>query len=117
LSGAWYSAKSSHRQKFIFAGCRALVKIWPPAKVAGVTVASCRQPLPGATLLDTRQRIFFIFFLKILYQVPHELAPGKGFFAGCPAWHPANYNFFLFFWLHFFWGLATVNKSLFQNFG
>jgi len=73
-----------------------LANIWPPAKVAGLTAASCRQPLPGATPLGTRQRIF-LFFFKFLCRVPHDLAPGKGFFAGCPGWHPANYYYFLFF--------------------
>jgi len=67
LPGAGHSANSSRRQKLVFAGCRPLGKIWPPAKVAGLTAASGRQPLPGATPLDTRQRIFF-----------------KNFFAGCP---------------------------------
>jgi hypothetical protein len=67
-------------------------------KVAGLTAASGRQPLPGFTPLGTRQIIFLIFFkflFKFLCRVPHDLAPGKGFFAGCPGWHPTN--FFLFF--------------------
>ena len=97
-------------------GCRPLGKIWPPAKVAGLTAASCRQPLPGATPLGTRQRIF-LFFLN--------------FFAGCPmTWHPAKASlpgarggtrqiiiFFIFLTPFFLWGLATVNISLFQNLG
>ena len=117
LPGAGHSANSSRRQKLVFAGCRPLGKIWPPAKVAGLTAASGRQPLPGATLLGTRQRIF-LFFFKFLCRVPHDLAPGKGFFAGCPGWHPANYYyFFVFFTPFFLWGLATVNISLFQNLG
>jgi len=117
LSGAGHSANSSRRQKLVFAGCRPLGKIWPPAKVAGLTAASGRQPLPGATPLGTRQRIFLIFF-KFLCRVPHDLAPGKGFFAGCPGWHPANYYYFFVFLTPFFlWGLATVNISLFQNLG
>ena len=70
LPGAGHSANSSRRQKLVFAGCRPLGKIWPPTKVAGLTAASGRQPLPGATPLGTRQRIFFSFFLN--------------FFAGCP---------------------------------
>ena len=115
LPGAGHSANSSRRQKLVFAGCRPLGKIWPPAKVAGLTAASCRQPLPGATPLGTRQRIF-LFFLKFLCRVPHNLAPGKGFFAGCPGWHPANLFFFVFL-PHFLWRLATVNISLFQNLG
>ena len=48
----------------IFAECRALGKIWPSAKVAGVTAATCRQPLPSAPPLGARQRGFFLFFLK-----------------------------------------------------
>jgi hypothetical protein len=114
LPGARHSAKSSRRQKLVFAGCQALGKIWPPAKVVGVTA----EPFPGATPLDTRQRNFlFLFFKKILCRVPPELAPDKGFFVGFPGWHPANYNFFVFFASIFFWGLATVKKSIFQNFG
>ena len=74
LPGAGHSANSSRRQKLVFAGCRPLGKIWPPAKVASLMAASGRQPLPGATPLGTRQRIF-LFFLN--------------FFAGCPmTWHP-----------------------------
>ena len=69
FAGCRHSANSSRRQKLVFAGCRTLGKIWPPAKVAGLTAASCRHPLPGATPLGTRQRIF-LFFLN--------------FFAGCP---------------------------------
>ena len=80
FAGCRHSANSSRRQKIVFAGCRTLGKIWPPAKVAGLTAASCRHPLPGATSLGTRQRIFLIFF-KFLCRVPHDLAPGKGFFA------------------------------------
>ena len=87
LPGAGHSANSSRRQKLVFAGCRPLGKIWPPAKVAGLTAASCRQPLPDATPLGTRQRIFLFFF---------------NFFAGCPmTWHSANYFFFVFFILFF----------------
>ena len=84
LPGAGHSANSSRRQKLVFAGCRPLGKIWPPAKMAGLTSASSRQPLPGATPLGTRQRIFFF---KFLCQVPHDLlcrvpwvAPGNFFF-------------------------------------
>ena len=118
FAGCRHSANSSRRQKLVFAGCRPLGKIWPPAKVAGLTAASGRQPLPGATPLGTRQRIFLIFFFKFLCRVPHDLAPGKGFFAGCPGWHPANYFFvFVFLTPYFLWGLATVNISLFQNLG
>ena len=62
FAGCRHSANSSRRQKLVFAGCRPLGKIWPPAKVAGLTAASGRQPLPGATPLGTRQRIFLIFF-------------------------------------------------------
>jgi hypothetical protein len=51
--------------------------------------------------------------------VPHRLALGKDFlkfFAECPmTWHSAN--FFFVFLPHFFWGLATVIESQFQNFG
>ena len=72
--------------KKIFAECRALGKIWPLAKVAGVTTATCRQPLP----LDTRQRVFYFYFLKILCRVPCDLALGKGFFAECQGWLLAN---------------------------
>jgi len=74
--------------KKIFAECRALGKIWPSAKVAGVTAATCRQPLPSAPPLGTRQRVFY--FLKILCRVPCDLALGKGFFAECQGWHSAN---------------------------
>ena len=116
LPGAGHSANSSRRQKLVFAGCRPLGKIWPPAKVAGLTAASGRQPLPGATPLGTRQRIFLFFF---------------NFFAGCPmTWHPAKASLpgalggtrqiiflFLFFDPIFLWGLATINISLFQNLG
>ena len=49
FAGCRHSANSSRRQKIVFAGCRTLGKIWPPAKVAGLTAASCRHPLPGAT--------------------------------------------------------------------
>ena len=103
LPGAGHSANSSRRQKLVFAGCRPLGKIWPPAKVAGLTAASGRQPLPGATPLGTRQRIFLIFF-KFLCRVP-GVAPGKLLL------------FFVFFDPIFLWGLATVNISLFQNLG
>ena len=47
--------------KKIFAECRALGKIWPSAKVAGVTAATCRQPLPSAPPLGTQQRVFYFF--------------------------------------------------------
>ena len=110
FAGCRARGKFQRRQKLVFAGCRPLGKIWPPAKVAGLTVASCRHALPGATPLGTRQRIFFL-----------------NFFAGCPmTWHPAKASlpgalggtrqiiiFFLFFDPIFLWGLATVNRSIF----
>ena len=51
-------------------------------------------------------KISFIFLKKMLYQVPRDLALGKGFFADDHFWHLAKKK--LFFWPHFFWGLATL---------
>ena len=103
LPGAGHSANSSRRQKLVFAGCRPLGKYMAAGKGGRLDGASGRHPLPGATPLGTRQRIF-LFFFKFLCRVPHDLAPGKGFFAGCPGWHPATYYYFLFFLTPFFCG-------------
>jgi hypothetical protein len=35
------------------------------AKVVDVTAATCRHPLPSATLLDTRQSIFLFFLISL----------------------------------------------------
>ena len=65
FAGCRHSANSSRRQKLVFVGCQPLGKIWPRAKVAGLTAASCRHPLPGATPLGTRQRIFLFFLISL----------------------------------------------------
>jgi hypothetical protein len=43
---ARHSVNFCRRQKFFFAECRTFGKVRPSAKVAGVTAATCRQPLP-----------------------------------------------------------------------
>jgi len=63
-------------------------------------MANGRQPLPGATPLGTRQRIFY--YKKYLPGVS-DLASSKGFFAGSQIKLPANY-FFYFFCSIFFVG-------------
>ena len=121
--------------KAAFVGCRALGKFQPSAKIGLCRVPATQQNMAAGKggRLDGGQRPsafagchavrhptknFFNFFLKFLCRVPHDLAPGKGFFAGCPGWHPANYFFvFVFLTPFFLWGLATVNISLFQNLG
>ena len=60
-----------------FVGCP---MTWHPTKAsllgpAFLVTALCRVPGDDGT----RQRIFLIFF-KFLCRVPHDLAPGKGFF-------------------------------------
>jgi len=72
----------------------------------------CRVPGDDGT----RQRIFLIFF-KFLYRVPHDLAPGKGFFAGCPGWHPVNYYYFFVFLPHFFVGTCYSKYIPISKFG
>ena len=72
LPRAGHSANFSRRQKCSFAECRALGKDWPSAKVAGVTAATCRQPLPSAPPFGARQRTFFIFFNSL----PSATCPG-----------------------------------------
>ena len=94
LPSAGRSAKIGRRQKNL-CECRALGKIWPSAKVAGVTAATCRQPLPSAPPLGTRQRVFY-FFKK--NSLPSALWPGT-----------RQINFFCFFRPIFFLGPCYSN--------
>ena len=79
-----------------------------------------RQPLPRASPLGPRQRLFnrfCNFFLKILCRAPCDLALGKDSLCRVSRLALGKLKKNCFFSPHFFWGLATVIKTLFQNLG
>ena len=95
--------------KKIFAECWALGKIWPSAKVAGVTAATCRQPLPSAPPLGTRQRVFYFFLKK--KSLPSALWPStrQRLLCRVPRLALGKLIFFCFFRPHFFLGPCYSN--------